>query len=83
MQLDEYRYQVSKRLLTTYGIDWTDACGDDEPLLQAIANGESAKDFVDWFGRKYDLDPISLYGLSPPYQRIAALRRTTHGKLSG
>ena len=75
MTLEEYRYAVSRRMLTVYGIDWADACGEDAPLLQAIGDGESAEEFVDWFGRKYDLDPLWLFGLEPPHERIAQLSR--------
>lgn len=73
MTLDEFRYAVSRRMLTVYGIDWADACGDDEPLLRALDGDETPEEFVDWFGRKYDLDPLWLFGLEPPHERITAL----------
>ena len=83
MKLNEYRYAVSKQMLTIYGIDWDDACGEDGPLLSAIDDSWTAEEFVDWFGRKYDLDPLSIFGLKPPYERIASLRRTKRDTPSG
>tara|TARA_R110001606_G_scaffold349595_1_gene499563 strand:- start:594 stop:851 length:258 start_codon:yes stop_codon:yes gene_type:complete len=82
MRFDEYRYAVSKQMLTIYGIDWDDACGDDEPLLAALDEGAAPEDFVDWFGRKHDLDPLWLFGLEPPRERIAKLSRTRRGRPS-
>jgi hypothetical protein len=78
MTLDEFARLVSIRMLTVYGIDWDDACGDSEPLCAAISDGWSADEFVDWWGQKYDLDPLSLFGLTPPYERIANLSGTKH-----
>ncbi len=65
MTLDEFRYDVSKQMLTVYGIDWDDTCGDEAPLISAIEDGWSAEEFIDWFGRKYDLDPLSAVGIGP------------------
>lgn len=52
-----YRQDVSDEMLKVYGITWSDACGDLEPLLQARKDGKSPEDFVAWFGNKYDLTP--------------------------
>jgi hypothetical protein len=79
MTLDNYRYEVSKQMLTVYGIDWDDAGGGNEPLQSTIEDGWSAEEFVDWFGRKYDLDPLCVFGLKPPYKRIAQLKRKRRG----
>lgn len=83
MTLDDYRHAVSVQMLTVYNIDWNDACGEDRPLLSALEDGWSADEFVDWWGRKYDLDPLRLFGLKPPHERIAALNRKKRGSLSG
>jgi hypothetical protein len=82
MTLDDYRYEVSKQMLTVFCIDWDDACGEDEPLQAALDDGCTVADFVDWFGRKYDLDPLWLFGLQPPHERIAQLSRTRRDRPS-
>jgi hypothetical protein len=76
MTLDEFTRLVSIRMLTVYGIDWDDACGDGEPLCTAIDDGWSADEFVDWWGQKYNLDPLSDFDLRPPVDRIRAISRT-------
>jgi hypothetical protein len=38
-----------------YGINTEDAGLDDEWLKSYWSSGEAPKDFVDWFGLKYDL----------------------------
>ena len=83
MTLDDYRHAVSVQMLTVYGIDWSDACGEDEPLLSALNDGWLAEEFVDWFGRKYDLDTLWLFGLEPPHERIAKLNETRRDSSSG
>ena len=35
---------------------WQEASGDSESLEQAPVAGQSPADFVDWWGRKYDLN---------------------------
>ena len=42
-----------------------------EELIAFWEDGDSASEFVEWFGLKYDLDPISQYNL------ISASVRTT------
>ena len=58
-QLDQFRDEVDRQLKRVYGITWQDACGDLEPLVDALAAGESAEDFVERWARKNDLDPIA------------------------
>jgi hypothetical protein len=38
-----------------YGIDTDDAGLDDEWLKSHWSSGDTPQDFVEWFGRKYDL----------------------------
>ena len=61
MKPNEERYceQVSAEMQRVYGISWNDASGDSEPLERAQEAGQSPADFVDWFGTKYDLIPVS------------------------
>lgn len=63
MMLNDYRYEVSARMLTIYGIDWNDACGDDAPLQRAINDGESAEEFVEWWGQKFNLTTLFEVGI--------------------
>jgi hypothetical protein len=54
-----YREAVSGEMFRVYGISWEEASGDTEPLERAQVAGQSPADFVDWFGRKFDLIPKS------------------------
>jgi hypothetical protein len=56
---DNWREQVDRIFLKEYGIDLEDAGADDESLIKAFDDDETPKEFVEWFGNKYDLDPIS------------------------
>ena len=51
----EYERNVTRQMVWEYGITWVDACGDAGPLLSAIEAGQSAAEFVQWWGRKYGL----------------------------
>jgi hypothetical protein len=57
MNLNEFRAKVSGLLEKGYCVTWIDACGDDEPLLQALESKHSPEEFVEQFARKYDLTP--------------------------
>jgi hypothetical protein len=59
MDLETFRQQVSDELNRRYGLTWADACGDREPLERALADGEEPPEFVERFGQKYDLTPVS------------------------
>lgn len=55
MEIKEYTEEVSKEMERVYGITWADACGDKEPLEQALQDGVIPELFVEWWGEKYDL----------------------------
>jgi hypothetical protein len=55
--ISAYRRAVSDEMRTVYGLDWTDACGDDAPLERAWTDNLSAAEFVRWFGEKYGMQP--------------------------
>jgi hypothetical protein len=52
---------VDRRLHKIYCITLVDVGVDDEMLKSHWEMKQLADDFVDWFGEKYDLDPISDY----------------------
>lgn len=58
-----YRDEVSVAMIKKYGISWADACGDSEPLEAAMEEKQTPQEFVDWWGDKYDLDPVMGRGL--------------------
>lgn len=60
MTLAAYRDAVSTAMETRYGISWSDACGDDEPLVRAKAHSMTPEDFVRWWGDRYDLEPLAV-----------------------
>lgn len=55
MDMQTYRREVDSLMKPAYGIDWQDACGDLDPLLRAIAAGQSPSEFVSWWAEKYGL----------------------------
>lgn len=59
VELSRFREVVSRLMQREYGISWSDACGDDKPLLGAIDSGETPEDFVDRFAVKYDLTSLN------------------------
>ena len=63
MAVSVFKNRVSVRMLAVYGIDWNDACGDDEPLLTAIEDRWTAEEFVGWWGEKFDLEPLAAFDL--------------------
>jgi hypothetical protein len=56
--LASYEAQVSDEMRREYGLTWADACGDVEPLSQALADGLRPADFVRQFAERYELDPV-------------------------
>jgi hypothetical protein len=64
---DDWRVAVDRRLCEIYCITIEDAGFDEEYLSAHWRSSETPSDFVEWFGNKYDLDPIRL--LIPPLKR--------------
>ena len=56
--LDDWRRRAEALLKSTYAIDFTDAGLDAEDVRRYASSFPDAKEFVDWFGEKYDLTTI-------------------------
>jgi hypothetical protein len=54
----DWRDAVDRRLLQIYCITIEGAGFDEEYLTNHWQSKEAPFDFVEWFGNKYDLDPI-------------------------
>ena len=54
----DWRDAVDQRLHQIYCITIEDAGFDDEYLIHHWRSNEAPFEFVEWFGNKYDLDPI-------------------------
>jgi hypothetical protein len=54
----DWRDAVDKRLHQIYCITIEDAGFDEEYLISHWQSNEAPFDFVEWFGNKYDLDPL-------------------------
>jgi len=50
-----WRAAVDAQLLKKYLIDINMAGIDEDRLLSCFKNGETAREFVDWFGEKFGL----------------------------
>jgi len=61
--VNDYKRKVDVHFKEIYGSTWDDLCGEEEPLADAIDEGEDPKEFVLRFGEKYDLDKLSDLGL--------------------
>jgi hypothetical protein len=59
----KWRVAVNRRLRDIYAIGINEAGIDDEILTTHWEMKQSPYAFVEWFGIKYDLDPISAFGL--------------------
>jgi hypothetical protein len=59
----EWRNNIDHRLEEIYVITIVDAGIDDEFLKSHWKMKQSPYEFVEWFGKKYDLDPKSAVGL--------------------
>lgn len=57
-RISDYEATVSAAMQRTYGISWRDACGDARPLQNALDDGLSPEEFVEWWGERYDLSPL-------------------------
>jgi hypothetical protein len=53
-----FRAEVSHLCVTRFGCTWADLSGDDTTLRRALDDHESAADFTERFGEKYDLTRI-------------------------
>ncbi|MDI1264927.1 MAG: hypothetical protein PS018_16875 [bacterium] len=56
---DDWRNAVDKHLSEIYCITIEDAGLDEEYLVRYWQADEAALEFVDWYGDKYDLDPVT------------------------
>jgi hypothetical protein len=54
----DWRHAVDKRLHQIYCITIDDAGINEEYLIDHWQSNEAPLDFVEWFGNKFDLDPI-------------------------
>jgi hypothetical protein len=66
-QYRDWRDAVDRRLHQIYCITIEDAGIDEEYLIDHWQSNEAPFEFVEWFGNKYDLDPI--LSLVQPQQR--------------
>jgi hypothetical protein len=66
-QYRDWRDTVDKRLHQIYCITIADAGVDEDYLVDHWQSNEAPFEFVQWFGNKYDLDPIS--SLIQPQER--------------
>jgi hypothetical protein len=57
----DWRSAVDKRLQRIYCISIEDAGFDEEYLIKHWQSDETALEFVEWYGNKYDLDPVSSF----------------------
>ena len=61
---EKWRGVVDLRLHKIYAISITDAGVDDDYLRDHWALKQPPYEFVQWFGNKYDLDPVPAFGLT-------------------
>lgn len=57
----DWRIAVERQLHQIYCITIADAGMDEEYLIDRWSSIEEPLEFVEWFGIKYDLDPIPSY----------------------
>ncbi len=57
----DWRKAVDARLQEIYSITIEDAGFDEEYLIKHWRSDEAAFEFVEWYGNKYDLDPVTVY----------------------
>jgi len=67
MPYPEWREAVDRRLLEIYCITIADAGFDEKYLADHWQSNEEPFEFVEWFGNKYDLDPVQF--LVPPQKQ--------------
>lgn len=59
MSYSDWRAAVDKQLSAIHCITIEDAGFDDEYMIKHWESKESALEFVEWYGKKYDLDPVT------------------------
>jgi hypothetical protein len=59
----DWRNAVGERLDQIYCITMADGGFDEAHLIRHWQSSEAPRDFVKWFGNKYDLEPKSAFGL--------------------
>jgi hypothetical protein len=59
MSYGDWRTAVNDHLSAIYCITIEDAGFDEEYLIKHWESDEAALEFVEWFGNKYDLDPVT------------------------
>jgi hypothetical protein len=57
----DWRDAVDNRLHQRYCITIADAGLDEGYLIDHWQSNEAPNDFVEWFGNKYDLDPVATF----------------------
>ena len=55
----DWRNAVDERLQEIYCITIEDAGVDEDYLIKHWQSDEAAFEFVEWYGNKYDLDPVT------------------------
>jgi len=66
-----FKTEVENKLFEKYRVSIND-CTEDETIERAFMDGESAQEFVDWIGYKYDLNDLSL--VSEPVSKRAEIK---------
>ena len=51
----EWRKALDNYLVKWYYANWDELAGDVEPLERAYDEGQSPKEFAEWYARKHDL----------------------------
>jgi hypothetical protein len=59
MSYRDWRSAVDEHLSAIHCITIEDAGFDEEYLIKHWESGEAALEFVEWYGNKYDLDPVT------------------------
>jgi hypothetical protein len=59
MPYSDWRTTVDEQLSAIYYITIEDAGFDEDYLIMHWKSDESALEFVEWYGNKYDLDPVT------------------------
>jgi hypothetical protein len=57
MLFEKWKKEADEEMSELWGINWAEACGDEEPLKSGYNSGQSPREFAVWWGDKYDLDP--------------------------
>jgi len=63
-QFSMWKREVDRLMLSEYAITIDEAGIDDAALQRHWETWKHAKEFVEWFGIKYDLTPVSAWSRS-------------------